>query len=290
MRKINVALYGGKGLFGGKEEPLRSETIYCDHADACSVYKEGKCLNCANQCAFTASCPVGRVEHAKGYTRRAKKYWEFKEKATKDEMYSKLSYPNECDFAVLGDGSLFFNLRYVKVWKPSAEYIKDYRCTVDENGYSVGEKGFNSGFVVLSREDATFNLLNRILSYRPQAMFGGQIMEYQEKYVPNILNAMRKLAPELYNGLLEAYPDLSGKKANYIGRYAYTLTIRDGVELRDKQGNKGIKRGNKIYAEDFRNSFLPFGCRSAVCEFTIDENSVVEVLDNDWCDDNTRFR
>ena len=27
MEKINVSLYGGKGIFGGKEEALRSETI-----------------------------------------------------------------------------------------------------------------------------------------------------------------------------------------------------------------------------------------------------------------------
>lgn len=50
MKKINVGLYGGKGIFGGREEPLRSETIYCSDAENCSLYKAGKCLNCADQC------------------------------------------------------------------------------------------------------------------------------------------------------------------------------------------------------------------------------------------------
>ena len=34
---INVDLYGD----GSRNSRLRAEYIYCDHADVCSVYKEG---------------------------------------------------------------------------------------------------------------------------------------------------------------------------------------------------------------------------------------------------------
>lgn len=37
---INVDLYGD----GSRDSRLRAEYIYCDHADVCSVYKEGKCF------------------------------------------------------------------------------------------------------------------------------------------------------------------------------------------------------------------------------------------------------
>lgn len=37
---INVELYGD----GSRKSLLRAEYIYCDHADVCSVYKEGKCF------------------------------------------------------------------------------------------------------------------------------------------------------------------------------------------------------------------------------------------------------
>lgn len=37
---INVDLYGD----GSRNSRLRAEYIYCDHADVCSVYKEGKCF------------------------------------------------------------------------------------------------------------------------------------------------------------------------------------------------------------------------------------------------------
>ena len=32
MEQISVTLYGGKGLFGGKETPLEAELIFCDRA------------------------------------------------------------------------------------------------------------------------------------------------------------------------------------------------------------------------------------------------------------------
>ena len=46
MEKINVQLYGGKGIFGGRETPLEADVIYCGNKDNCSLYKEKKCLLC----------------------------------------------------------------------------------------------------------------------------------------------------------------------------------------------------------------------------------------------------
>ena len=234
MKKINIDLYGGKGIFGGREEPLRSETIFCDDCENCSLYKSGKCLNVADQCAAYASCPIGKVEHAKGYTRRAAKYWDFKEKVEKDETYHKLSYPTYCDFAVLGNGILFLNLRYVHVWKPSEKQMIDYRyALVGATGYAVTDRGFCEAYICIPAEEVSMELLHQILSYRPSAMMGGVIKDYQEVVVPNILNAMRKTAPELYKELTDAYPDLKDKTPNYIGRYAYIMSLRDGLVISD---------------------------------------------------------
>ena len=36
MKKINVDLYGGKGLFGGRETPLEAEEIFCDRFEQCT--------------------------------------------------------------------------------------------------------------------------------------------------------------------------------------------------------------------------------------------------------------
>lgn len=44
MDKINVDLYGGKSIFGGRETPLEAEITYCDKYKVCSFYKKGKCF------------------------------------------------------------------------------------------------------------------------------------------------------------------------------------------------------------------------------------------------------
>lgn len=45
MDKINVNLYGGKSIFGGRETPLEAEMTYCDKYKNCSFYKQGKCFS-----------------------------------------------------------------------------------------------------------------------------------------------------------------------------------------------------------------------------------------------------
>ncbi len=288
MKKINIDLYGGKGLFGGREEPLRSETIFCKDCENCSLYKNGKCLNVADRFGGYAKCPVGKVEHAKGYTHRAAKYQDFREKVVKDEVYHKLSYPQNCDFAIIGNGMLFLNLRYVRVWKPSEQEIKDWHYVTDALGYAVRERVVGKDWICLPAEEVSIELLYRILSYQPIAMMGGVIKEYQDKIVPNILDGMRRTAPELYKQLTDVYPDLKEKTPNYVGRYAYIMSLRDGLEISDN-GTKGIKQGDKIFVSNFTSSFLPFNGKNAICEITIDERATIKILDNNWVDDNTIF-
>ena len=69
MEKINVQLYGGRSVFGGRETPLEADIIYCDCKDKCSLYKNGNCLNC--RVLFGDQCKKGSVETIKGYTSRA---------------------------------------------------------------------------------------------------------------------------------------------------------------------------------------------------------------------------
>ena len=52
---INVDLYGD----GSRNSRLRAEYIYCDHADVCSVYKEGKCFR--KTTLFGVRCEFGRI-------------------------------------------------------------------------------------------------------------------------------------------------------------------------------------------------------------------------------------
>src|SRR5574344_1673195 len=176
MSKINVDLYGGKSIFGGKESPLEADEIYCDRADRCSFYADGKCLRCRGFLA--PKCKFGSNSVIKGYTSRAAKYYDFKRKYEKDEFYNKLHYPSELA-AVIGD-CLYLNLKYTLVRKRTD---KDEAWEKDVNGYLISEVGFCGGSAFIPIADVTNELLYAIFSYKPCAIMGGIIKDYQSKVV-----------------------------------------------------------------------------------------------------------
>ena len=59
---INVGLYGD----GSRKARLRAEYIYCDHAEECSAYKEGRCFRVTT--LFGLRCEFGRINHVDGGT------------------------------------------------------------------------------------------------------------------------------------------------------------------------------------------------------------------------------
>lgn len=108
MEKINIDLYGGKSIFGGRETALNADITYCNKYKECSFYKKGKCF-CAGR--IGPNCKYGTKENIKGYTSRAIKYNEFRRKYKEDECYAKLNEPNN-KIGKIGD-TFVINMRYL---------------------------------------------------------------------------------------------------------------------------------------------------------------------------------
>ncbi|MCK9577683.1 MAG: hypothetical protein M0R51_17385 [Clostridia bacterium] len=281
MNKINVNLYGGKSIFGGKESPLEADEIYCDCADKCSFYAEGKCLRCRSFLAPT--CKFGSNSINKGYTRRAAKYYDFKRKYQKDEYYNKLHYPSE--LAAMIDDYLYLNLKYTLVRKRTE---KDDAWRNDVNGYLISEVGFCSGDVFFPLSDVTNELLHAIFSYKPCAMMGGVIQKYQSKVVPDVLMSLKKCAPKIYTNFILEYPQYD-LKPDYVGKYAYIKTMVDGSVLTDCHGNNFTLKDGKLIGEKIKLGFTPFnGVMDCVVE--VADSKTYEVNNNSQCDENTRFK
>lgn len=284
MEKICVNLYGGMPLFGGKEIPQEADILYCDSSDKCSLFKEGKCLNCRSP--FGDRCNKGKVEKVKGYTSRAAKYHSFRAKYMADETYNKLEYPSAYA-AVLGD-ELWLNLTYVYVHKPRKD---EDSCRANEWGYiienSVGMIARN--YLHLPLADANVDFLHKIFSCVPRAIFGSEaIKDYPEKVVPNILADLKKAVPDIYGELIAKYPE-HDVEPNYIGRWAYTKTLKNGTELTDCHGNKGVLKDGKIYCESFTKGFVPFGGASATVVVDVKDTDTYKITDNSQWDENTLF-
>lgn len=287
MEKICVNLYGGKPLFGGREVPQEADILYCDSSDKCSLFKEGKCLNCRS--LFGDHCNKGKVERVKGYTSRAAKYHSFRAKYMADETYNKLNYPSA--YAAVLDDELWLNLTYVCVYKPDNP-DKPHRGILNEWGYVI-ESGVGAAisrsYLHLPLSEANIDFLHKIFCYKPITFFGyEEIKDYSRKIVPNILADLKKAAPEIYGELIAKYPE-HNVEPNYIGRWAYTKTLKNGTELTDCHGNKGVLKDGKIYCESFSKGFVPFDGYSATVVVEVKDTDTYRITDNAQWDENTRF-
>lgn len=286
MEKINVNLYGGKGLLGGKETPLEAEEIFCERPNECTFYKEGKCLRCRS---FMApwNCPFGKVNTIKGYTSRAAKYYNFKKKYTDDPVYSNLKYPSDY-VAVMGD-TLYIYTQYVDVRKRNE---KDEKWRKDINGYIIDNCGFGCNYVFMPLKDATNGLLYEIFSYRPTALMGGAIADWPKKRVPEILLGLKKYAPEIYSRFIGEYPEFV-YEPDYVGKRAYVDSLKPGTVFTIK-GVKWVFDGEYVFSlqEIDIGSGSPWwlqdGTKTSV-KIKANPKMTFEVTDNSIIDDDVRF-
>ena len=282
--KINVDLYGGKGICGGRETPLEADEIYCDMYEQCTFYKEGKCLRCRSFLAPT--CKFGRNNIIKGYTSRAMKYYDFKNKYTSDEVYNKLSYPKKL-VAVIGD-NLYMNLKYTLVRKRRET---DEKWKRDVDGYIISEVGFRSGDVFIPLNEVTDALLYAIFSYKPRAMMGGIIEDYQKKVVPEVLQDLKKAAPDIYNNFISKHPEYN-IAPNYIGKKAYVNSLKPNTKFKYK-GYEWLYDGEYVSTENFNiGIFSPWcldGIKCSDVKMKVTDKMLFEINDNSIVDEDTKF-
>lgn len=273
MDKIVVNLYGGKGIFGGKETPLRAEEVYCDKYDKCSLFKNGCCLKVTSP--SMSRCKFGKIERIQGYTSRAKKYYQFKDKYKSDDKYNKLSHPSNCRIALID------NYIYVNVTFTIIKYEND--------NYLVDTAGFCDGGSWIEKDKFDSDLLYKICNYRPYAMMGGEITKYKKECIPDMLLQLRKLLPELYNSFVSKYPafDIT---PNYIGKYAYIKTLVKDSILIDNNGNKFIFDGESLICQEWKSSFIPFDARTSEMKIKVTEEMTYKISNNLQVDENTIFK
>jgi len=270
MNKINISIYGGRPIFGGREVPRRAEIIYCDKHKSCSLYQKKQCLNVT--APFSGNCKYGRVVIEKGYTSRARKYGNLKRKYANDPAKNALSGPSNCKIAKIED-EIYINIPYVNFKK---------------DGSITNEAFCSNNTIWMHCSDFTVDFIKNICSLRPQAMMGGTIKSYQEKEVPEFLLQLHTLLPTLYNNFINKYPEYS-KPFNYVGKKAYVRSLRNGIVLK-KDGTDFIIKGNKLVCDKYKILFSPFNAGLWHIESTITDDMVAEITSNDQVDCNTIFK
>ena len=268
MKKIHVGLYGD----GSRNARLREEIIYCDYADECSVYREGKCLKITSP--FASYCPLGILKTVDGGTKRSEAFQRVGAEARSDECHGKLKRAYNTYFAIAGD--------YVIVGGMALRLEFSYN---PENGYvfSVGSPGFMGGsYVVIPKEEFTVAVIKKIYDARPRALMGGELTGFRKQQLPFFFLQMKKVWPEKYAEFADAVPDVKNLVPDYVGKWARVSTLnRDAII-------DGFRFEGDYLVGEYR-TLLPFGARSAYIRIPVTDDLKVKITSNDQVTEDTIF-
>lgn len=269
--EINKNLYGD----GSRQAHLRCETISCDKAESCSLYKDDKCT-CVTV-MFGVRCKYGNVSKVDGGTKQGKKYYLMQEKVKADALYHKLEYPSDCYIYKVDD---------IIVLAPTYVQIKDSEYG---SGIVFDTPFFGTRPYYMPIESFTYEFLDRLCSYKPTSMSGGKITDYETKVVPFMLKQLKGILPDFYNEFIEQYPQYN-VKPNYIGKRAYLSTVNQSSDCGYTDCH-----GNKFHFEDgylvgTSSALMPFSAKNVELRVTITEDMTYTIDNNNQVLETTKFR
>ena len=167
--------------------------------------------------------------------------------------------------------------------------IEKWRRDVD--GYIISEVGFCSGDVYISLNDVTDDLLYAIFSYKPHAMMGGIIEDYQKKVVPEVLQDLKKAALDIYNNFISKYLEYD-IAPNYISKKAYVNSLKPNTKFKYK-GCEWLYDGEYVSTENFdiglSSPWWGDGVKRSDIRMKVTDKMLFEINDNSIVDEDTRF-
>lgn len=267
---INVGLYGD----GSRNARRRAEYIYCEKAQECSAYKEGRCF-CVTT-LFGVSCKVGRVERVDGGTKQSKAFYTVSETAKSNEKYSKLKYPCNVYITKIGE-KVFLTPPYIRIEE------------LGDNDLSCHDPGFGCNNLLTDSQRLTPQNIHKICSYTPQALLGGTISKYQTDIVPMFLKQLSKVFPERYFDFVSAYPNFEIKQVNYVGMRAKLSTCNRLENYKDHNGNVFHFEGDFFVCENWKSAFNPFSSKESYIKVKVNDSMIVTITDNNQVTDDTVF-
>lgn len=227
-----------------KSEKAVGHIISCQCPEKCALYAKGNCV------AFDNHCPYGGRYRVVGYSRMASKFrtWinDFEEKH-KEACAAKISQPKKLEY--------FMDFVYV----PIAYWNLNERVEfVDGGGV------FSSSKPIIKREHWNAKFISEeIINFKPHALFGGVITNFQEKEVPKFLIWLKQLDPELYEEVKTMNPDHPAfTNITNVGRKAVLQTLNPNIgAFADIHGGVWTWDGEYLYSTNSHFSFALIECR-----------------------------
>lgn len=256
-----------------KSEKAIGHILTCKCHEKCALYAKGNCVE------FDNRCPYGNLTSTTGYSRMSVKFgsWinKFKEMHA-EACAATLRQPKKLEY--------FMDMVYVPI----------LFLNLNENIEFIDGKGaFSIAKPILKREDfsATF-ISEQILNFKPYAIFGGVITDYQKKEVPKFLTWLKELDPDLFEEVKAMNPDhpaFSG--ITNVGRKAILQTLNPNVgTFTDIHNGVWTWDGEYLYSKNSHFSFtLIDNHETEECRLKPNRNVVVTVSDDAQVNDSTEF-
>ncbi|MGL5752058.1 MAG: hypothetical protein ACRCXT_16110 [Paraclostridium sp.] len=247
-----------------KTDKAELHLCYCS-ADKCEALDSGKCIHLG----VFRSCIYGRKVQQDGYTRKSRKFSEWIEK--REEEYKDTPSLKNCEARIVECGEhIYFGHAHIS-WE------------LNENAFSHTRKD-----TFMPKVEFTVERLKGMIDMKPQALFGGEITDYQKKSVPTLLLDIKDKYPDIFKELIEKYPEVVDRvpKTN-VGRKARINTLKIGAEFKD---GKNIFRWNGLYIESIKYDiiFTPFKNLKS-CEFYASDDDYVIIENDDQVDEDTIY-
>ncbi|HPI81784.1 MAG TPA: hypothetical protein PK122_00925 [Candidatus Paceibacterota bacterium] len=211
-----------------RKDRAQVQLVMCSRSDECDLFKRG-------QCSFTSSfgwhaCPYGTYRKYEGFTPRARAYSEWIRK--EEEKYKGTPYLNSHSDVLAFIGDYVF-LPYAHMDMADVGWIQK------NTGW------FGKGCAFLKKELFTPQTVLQLIDFRPQAMMGGEIKDYQEKTIPKFVKHLQEKCPDL----LKEVEKLEIKRALDLGR-------KNGEEQENKFFRSRVRKILEEYSYIGRKAIL----------------------------------
>ena len=266
LKVINITMFGGKGIFGGRETRREVVISSCAFADDCKALKAGRCAS-SNPRLY--SCINMKNQVVQGYTSRAKKYGEFVRKWKGHEKYNAVKNGLK-RFEHIGNNLIRIDLPHINIQK----------ALNGESGYSAIDSGKEH---YISKDKFGVEELKKIMQSFSVPLMGGRLYNKEEK--EEMLLAIKEIDRELYDKYIKETETV----IDCVGKKAYLNTLKPNIELTDGWFWDGEYMTKKERGSVNCSVVLGFAYGTEI-KFKPENDSVVEIGSNEWVDDNTKFR
>ena len=255
-------------LFKPNRSDRESYTLYlCSKKDTCDAYKCGQCVLLSG--LYGHRCPYGKIQRREGFTRSARKCGQLIREI-------KSQYPTIC-YKLKPVASLCKINDYVYLGLP---HLINYVNSIRDNSFFIGGD-------IIPLNEFTPQFISELLEFKPRALMGGVIEDYQKKHIPMFCFKLKQYLPEMYNQVLAIYPRLASicDNISFISKKAKVKTLLPGK----------IKIGTHIVEWDGTNiitnakELAIFGLKDEKVVIDVSDDTIATIVDDTIVKEDTIF-